>query len=228
MSPRRIAPHKKQGGLPSWVIPVGIGVLVVVGVLALAALQTPSAPVPTSSGLTASGRTIGNLNSKVAVVEFADFQCPICREFAITAEPQIETQYVQTNKISFTYKYFPVVDQGGVSESHWAAEAAECANQQDKFWEYRAKLAAVWTGERVGNFTKANLKKYAADLGLDATKFNPCVDNDQTASIVQTDEAQAQSLGLPGTPSFLINGKFFRNNTIGFDEFARTFDSLLK
>ena len=227
MSPRRTAPQKKQGGLPSWAIPVGIGVIVVVGILALAALQTPTAPVATSV-LTASGRTIGNLNSKVAVVEFADFECPICREFAITAEPQIEAQYVQTNKISFTYKYFPVVDQGAVGESHWAAEAAECANQQSKFWEYRAKLAAVWTGEHVGNFTKANLKKYAADLGLDATKFNPCVDNDQTASIVQTDEAQAQSLGLPGTPSFLINGKYFRNSTIGYDEFARTFDSLLK
>lgn len=228
MSPRRIAPQKKQGGLPSWVIPVGIGVVVVIGILALATLLPPSAPVPTSSGLSASGRTIGDPTSKVAVVEFADFQCPICREFAITAEPQIEAQYVKTNKISFTYKYFPVVDQGGVSESHWAAEAAECANQQQKFWEYRAKLAAVWTGERVGNFTKANLKKYAADLGLDTVKFNPCVDNDLTASIVQADEAQAQSLGLPGTPSFLINGKVFRNSTIGYDEFARTFDSLLK
>jgi protein-disulfide isomerase len=86
----------------------------------------------------------------------------------------------------------------------------------------------VWVGENVGTFTKPNLKKYAADLGLDAAKFNPCIDNDQTASIVQADAAQSQSLGLPGTPSFLINGKFFRNQTIGFDEFARTFDSLLK
>ena len=73
MSPRRSAPQKKQGGLPSWVIPVGIGVVVVVGILALAILQPPSAPVPTA-GLTASGRTIGDSNSKVAFVEFSDFQ----------------------------------------------------------------------------------------------------------------------------------------------------------
>jgi protein-disulfide isomerase len=86
----------------------------------------------------------------------------------------------------------------------------------------------VWVGENVGTFSKANLKKYAADLGLDAAKFNPCIDNDQTASIVQADEAQSQSLGLPGTPSFLINGKIFRNQTIGLDEFARTFESLLR
>ena len=115
-----------------------------------------------------------------------------------------------------------------MGESHWAAEAAECANQQGKFWEYHDKLFAAWTGENVGTFTKDKLKKYAADMGLDATKFNPCIDNDQTASIVSVDEAQSQSLGLPGTPSFLINGKIFRNQTMNFDEFARTFDSLLK
>ena len=86
----------------------------------------------------------------------------------------------------------------------------------------------MWTGENVGTFTKPNLKKYAADLGLDAAKFNPCIDNDQTASIVQKDENEATSLGLPGTPSFLINGRLFRNQTLDFSEFARTFDSLLK
>ncbi len=86
----------------------------------------------------------------------------------------------------------------------------------------------MWTGENVGTFTKPNLKQYAAQLGLDAAKFNPCIDNDQTASIVQADENQAQSLGLPGTPSFLINGSLFRNQTLDFSEFARTFDSLLK
>ena len=74
MSPRRMAPEKKQGGLPSWVIPVGIGVVVVIGILAIATLLPPSAPAPTTSGLSASGRTIGNPNSKVAVVEFSDYQ----------------------------------------------------------------------------------------------------------------------------------------------------------
>lgn len=86
----------------------------------------------------------------------------------------------------------------------------------------------MWTGENVGTYSKANLKKYAADLGLDAAKFNPCIDNDQTASIVQADENEARSLGFPGTPSFLINGKLFRPQTLDFSEFSRTFDSLLR
>ena len=86
----------------------------------------------------------------------------------------------------------------------------------------------MWTGENVGTFTKANLKKYAADLGLDAAKFNPCIDNDQTASIVQADENESQTLGLPGTPSFLINGRLFNVQSLDFGSFSRTFDSLLK
>ncbi len=74
MSPRRAAPQKKQSGLPSWVIPVGIGVVVVAVVIGAATLlQTPT-PAPVSSGITASGRTIGNPNSKVAFTEFSDFQ----------------------------------------------------------------------------------------------------------------------------------------------------------
>ncbi len=121
-----------------------------------------------------------------------------------------------------------MVDQGTIGESHWAAEAAECANQQGKFWEYHDKLFDVWQGENVGTFTKPNLKKYAADLGLDTAKFNTCIDTDATASIVQADENEAKNLGLPGTPSFLINGRLFRNQTMDFSEFARTFDSLLR
>ena len=74
MSPRRAVPQKKQGGLPSWVILVAIVVVVVVAVVALFTLQTPTTAPVSSSGLSAPGRTAGNPNSKVAFVEFSDFQ----------------------------------------------------------------------------------------------------------------------------------------------------------
>ncbi len=74
MSPRRAAPQKKQSGLPSWVIPVGIGVVVVAVVIGAAALLQSPAPTQVSSGITAAGRTIGNTSSKVAFTEFSDFQ----------------------------------------------------------------------------------------------------------------------------------------------------------
>lgn len=87
----------------------------------------------------------------------------------------------------------------------------------------------MWVGENVGTFSKANLKQYAAQLGLDAAKFNPCIDNDQTASIVQADETQSQTLGLPGTPSFLVNGNLLQvQPPYVLGPFSNTFDSLLK
>lgn len=76
MSPRRAVPHKKkEGGLPTWVIAVGIGVLVVIGVVVLFTLQTPSStPASSSTGITTSGKTKGDPNAKIALVEFTDFK----------------------------------------------------------------------------------------------------------------------------------------------------------
>lgn len=116
----------------------------------------------------------------------------------------------------------------GINESHWAAYAAECANRQNKFWQYHEKLFSEWRGEFVGTYTKPNLKKFAADLGLDTATFNKCLDNEETASVIQADIAEAQRLGLSGTPTFMIGGRVLQVRTLDYSEFARTFDSLLK
>jgi len=72
------------------------------------------------------------------------------------------------------------------------------------------------------------LKKYATDLGLDTATFNKCIDNDETASVIEADKAEVQRLGLGGTPTFLINGRLLNVRSLDPSEFARTFDSLLK
>jgi protein-disulfide isomerase len=235
MSPRRTDPKLKkqatQAGLPNWVIAIGIGVVAIAAVFVLFNLQTPSVPAPVSGGTTtASGRTKGDPNAKVELTDYSDFQWPICQQFATGAGRQIDANYVQTSKVKFTYKYYPVVDfiSNTVGESHWAAYAAECANQQGKFWEYHDKLFGEWRGENVGTFTKPNLKKYATDLGLDAAKFNPCLDNDSTKSIIDKDIAEAQNLGIQGTPTFLINGRLLNIGATDYAGFTRTFDTLLK
>jgi protein-disulfide isomerase len=115
-----------------------------------------------------------------------------------------------------------------VAESHWAAYAAECANEQGKFWEYHDKLYVEWRGENVGTYTKTNLKKYAVDLSLDTTKFNQCLDTERTKSIVDKDIAEAQGMGIQGTPTFIISGRQLNIGADDYAGFARTFDALLK
>lgn len=132
---------------------------------------------------------------------------------------------MKTGKVTFTYKYFPIFPSG---ESVWAAQAAECANQQGKFWEYHDRLFQVWSGENVGTYTKPKLKQYAIDLKLDAATFNQCLDTDKTMPIVQADVAEARRLGVNQTPTFSINGRVLQIQSIDYAQFSRAFDSLLK
>lgn len=137
---------------------------------------------------------------------------------------------MQTGKASHAYKYFPVVDIANqrVDESHWAAYAAECANEQGKFWDYHDLLFVRWKGEFAGTFTKSKLKNYAAELALDTAKFNACLDTEKTKPIIDADIAEARRLGLPGTPIFLLNGRQMALASLEFPEFQRAFDLILK
>ncbi len=92
-------------------------------------------------------------------------------------------------------------------ESQWAAEASECAAEQDAFWEYHDLLYDRQAGENQGAYNKENLKQFAVDLGLDAQSFDDCLDSGRYSSMVRTQTATAQSLGVRGTPAFLVNGQ---------------------
>lgn len=92
-------------------------------------------------------------------------------------------------------------------ESVWAAEASECAAEQEKFWEYHALIYANQRGENQGAFSKDNLKALAVALGLEAEAFNACLDSGRYTATVQNDSSLAQTLGVRSTPTFLINGQ---------------------
>jgi protein-disulfide isomerase len=92
-------------------------------------------------------------------------------------------------------------------ESTWAAEASECAAEQDAFWEYHDKLYASQSGENEGAFNKENLKKFAAELNLDTEAFNECLDSGKFTEEIQNMYSLAQSIGVSSTPAFLINGQ---------------------
>ena len=185
--------------------------------------STPIRPTPTVSPAASkvSGRTMGDPNAPVTLVVYSDFQCPYCKDFADGSEKRIIDELVKTGRINFTYKYFPVIDNNVIGESHWAAAAAECASDQNKFWEYHAKLFSEWRGENKKAFTKEMLKIYAKEINLDSAKFDACVDSDKYASLVAEHEKEATQLGLPGTPFFLLNGRRIYPQSLEYAEFYR-------
>jgi protein-disulfide isomerase len=160
----------------------------------------PGAKVNVSSG---PFPVLGDKNAKVTVVEFADFQCPFCEQWFTNVETPLIKDYVNTGKIKFAFRNYAFLGQ----ESTWAAEAAYCANDQGKFWDYHDYLYKHQGQENSGAFSKANLEQFAADLGLNTTQFNSCLDSDKYATQVANDVKDGQTAGVTGTPTSFVDGQ---------------------
>jgi len=139
------------------------------------------------------------------VVEFSDFQCPFCAIFFSNTLSQIKTEYVDTGKIRFVYKHFPIDFH---QNAKIASVASECAKEQGKFWEYHDVLMANQTSweNLSGNDTKETFVKYAQSLGLDS-KFKPCLDSMKYERNVDMDLQQGSAMGVTGTPAFFIGNE---------------------
>ena len=118
-------------------------------------------------------------------------------------KPDIIKQFVDTGKVQFVYKHLAFLGP----ESLWAAQAAECAADQGKFWEYHDIVFARQQGENQGAFSKDKLIGFAQELGLDMAQFEPCLKEDRTLERVQGDINEAEGLGVRSTPTFFINGR---------------------
>jgi protein-disulfide isomerase len=171
----------------------------------------------------------GPADAPVTVIEFSDFQCPFCSRFWNQTLPQIKQEY--QDKVRFVYRDFPLSSIHPWAEK--AAEAAECADDQDKFWEYHdlifANQAAL--GQQLNteglDGVLATFKSYAADLGLDTAPFNDCLDSGKYTSEVQKDLQDGQSYGVTGTPAFFINGQLV-SGAQPFANFKTVIDAALE
>lgn len=166
---------------------------------------------------------LGKPDAPVSVVEFGDFQCPFCGRFFKTTEREIIEKYVKTGKVKFAYRSFAFLGP----ESEWAAEAAACANTEGKFWQYHDYLYTHQNGENQGAFTKDNLKHFALQLGLDAARFNACLDQDTFLAAVKKDTEDGRALGVDGTPTTFINGRILAG-AVPFAQFASVIDEELQ
>jgi protein-disulfide isomerase len=139
----------------------------------------------------------GSQNAPVLLVEFADYECPYCR----AVHPEVEKlQDEFGDRLAFAFKDFPLPMHANAAK---AAEAARCAGAQGKFGGFHDLLFAK--GKKMD---VAQLKEDARALGLDAAQFARCLDSNEQTGAVRSDLAQAQRLGLTGTPAFFINGHF--------------------
>jgi len=165
------------------------------------------------------GPTKGPADAPVVMVEFSDFQCGYCRMFWRETLPKIEEQYIRARKVRFVYRHMALQGEASVL----AAQAASCAHDQGKFWQYHDTLFSQ--GSPLA-FTSARLKRYAAELRLDEKTFAACLDSGRHAERVEAETILGHALGANGTPAFLLNGQL----VIGaypFEVFQQGLDALL-
>ncbi|HET6596113.1 MAG TPA: thioredoxin domain-containing protein [Anaerolineales bacterium] len=165
---------------------------------------TPAA-LPNADGL-----SLGDPDAPVAIQIFEDFQCPACQRFTESTEPLIIENLVATGKARYEFHHYPFLDGNGVGaigESDQAANAAMCANEQEKFWEMHSTLFANWNGENQGAFSNRRLQAMAESLGLDMDAFNSCFSANQYEEEIQADFDLGQQMGVSGTPSVFVNGQ---------------------
>lgn len=145
------------------------------------------------------GFYMGDPNAPVTVVEFSRYTCSHCKTFAETMEEDFISEYVDTGKVYFRY----VNLASGTEGLQNAGEASYCAAEQNEFFEYKPYLYTYAYDE--DGFTSEKLLNYAKSADLDVEKFSACLESDTYKDNYLTDQNYAQSVGIPGTPSFLVN-----------------------
>jgi protein-disulfide isomerase len=175
------------------------------------------------------GTTVkGHDTAKLAVIEFSDFQCPYCARYATGTHARIEQDYVDTGRVLYAFRNMPL--DRIHPQAQKAAEAAECAGRQGRFWDMYDRLFA-----NQSLLGLADLRQHAKGIGLDQRRFAACLDGD-TAAKATGDRTEAARLAITSTPTFLI-GELTANREMRVlrrvkgayppDVFAAIFDELL-
>ena len=208
-----------------WVLGLLVS-LVSLGAAARTAVGGADQAVPVRMPLDALEQARGSAGAPITIVEFTDYQCPFCRRFEAQTWPALERNYIATGKVRFIVRDLPLRIH---SAARPAAEAAHCAGEQGRFWPMHEALLA-----RDMQLEDAPVLAKAQALGLDVPRFRECVLSNKYEDAIARNAAQADTLGVNGTPTFII-GRVDHGELTGvriagavpYSDFATYLDRLL-
>jgi len=143
---------------------------------------------------------IGNPSSPISILEWGDYQCTFCYRFHTSSFNVILDEYINSGRANFVFKDFPL----NGPDSVFAAEAAYCAEDQGKYWQYHDELYTNWGGERTGWITVDSLNKFATTVDLEIDEFDSCINEHKYRQRVLELEKFGKEIGIDATPSFFI------------------------
>jgi protein-disulfide isomerase len=158
--------------------------------------QAPPAPPDIVQIKNVSGYMLGRPDAPLTIVEFTDLQCPFCNRFAITTFDQLKKNYIDTGKVRFISRDFPLDFH---PQAMPAARASRCAGDQGRFWELRETLV-----KNASQLSPAYITQQAGALKLDMKQFDTCMKGTQYDSAIRTDMTEGNGFSVNGTPTFFV------------------------
>jgi protein-disulfide isomerase len=206
-----------------FLIAMGLVVVVGAGVIAMLATKQSRRPITEidmrGDPTLARGYVYGDTTAPVQIIEFADFECPACGNFATVTEPQVRTRLIETKQAYIRFFDYPLP----MHRNTWdASHAAACADEQGKFWQMHDRLFAgqdEWNGETTSR-PKSVFMGYAKELGLNEPQFEKCWDDRKYQSRIASNRAEAERRKVGQTPTFIVGNKLVPG-AIGYDEMTK-------
>jgi protein-disulfide isomerase len=207
-------------------------VLAVVGLGALGYLLTRPATVSIPANVTVqpsdtsgfAGYVKGSATAPVEITEYADYQCPFCQTFATLQMPTIEERLINTGRLRWRYRDFPL-------EIHpfarLAAHSAACADEQGKYWQQHDLIYQGQPDWSAARNAAAEFRRYAQSAGLDLDRYDACMKSGKFAGRIQADYNSGVAAGVNSTPTLLVNGRLYRGR-FDSDAVAKLVDSLAR
>jgi len=207
------------------VIPVVIGIVAGVFLTMNTELENDSQLLTTTKLIENGSPILGNPDATITILEWGDYQCTFCYKFHQNTLDTIYEDFIKTGKVKLVFKDFPL----NGSDSVLAAQAAYCAEDQEKYWEYHNELYKNWAGEKTGWITRESLDRFATTINLDLNEFNTCLDEGKYQDKVKELYEFGKEIGIDATPSFLVfnDQKIIKiRGNQPLEVFLKTFDEL--
>ncbi len=170
---------------------------------------------------------LGSPAAPITIVEYGDYQCPNCGRFATQIKPLIIEEYISTGKVRLIFKDFPIYGKDSLN----GALAANCAAEQGKFWEMHDLIYMNQKQINSGWLSSDALREFASGAGLDMQQFGACFDGKKYAQQVEANFEEAKSIGVEGTPTFILinssGGAAAIKGAQPFDSFKTVLDGML-
>ncbi len=209
-------------------VPIVLLVLAVGGAAIYYKVQSKPKPIELAPGTTlptAEGHLLGDPNAQITIMEFADFECPGCGQFATLQGPDIKKRIVEAGLANFKFYDFPLTS---IHQNTLAAHlAASCAADQNKFWEMHDKIfngQMDWNTQATTNPRKV-FDTYAGELGLDMKTYGSCFDTQKNLPKIQANAAAGTERGVGSTPTLVVGNKMYPGGLTS-DQLKKVVDSL--